>query len=91
VAIPGAVLVARRQADQRSRCQRLCPGWVSAASSRAVSLRVSGIWPADITAWIRLLGFCDDPGLREAGPDTLRYRVWHIPARLAPITPARAP
>ena len=31
----------------------------------------------------RLLGFCDDPDLREADPDTLRYRVWHIPARLA--------
>jgi hypothetical protein len=25
----------------------------------------------------------DDPDLREADPDTLRYRVWHIPARLA--------
>jgi Transposase DDE domain group 1 len=37
---------------------------------------------ADLTAWTRLLGF-DDPGLREADPDTLRYRVWHIPARLA--------
>ncbi len=22
-------------------------------------------------------------GLREAAPDTLRYRIWHIPARLA--------
>lgn len=37
---------------------------------------------ADLTAWTRLLGFCDDPDLREAAPDTLRYRIWHIPARL---------
>jgi hypothetical protein len=38
---------------------------------------------ADLTAWARLLGFHDDEGLREATPDTLRYRIWHIPARLA--------
>ena len=34
-------------------------------------------------AWTRLLSFCDDADLRDADPDTLRYRVWHIPARLA--------
>ena len=38
---------------------------------------------ADLAAWTRLLGFCDEEDLREADPDTLRYRVWHIPARLA--------
>ena len=38
---------------------------------------------ADLTAWTRLLGFHDDADLREADPDTLRYRIWHIPARLA--------
>jgi Transposase DDE domain group 1 len=47
-------------------------GWVIAANIAA-----------DLTAWTRLLGFGDDPDLREADPDTLRYRVWHIPARLA--------
>ena len=47
-------------------------GWVIAANIAA-----------DLAAWTRLLGFCDDPDLREADPDTLRYRVWHIPARLA--------
>ena len=25
----------------------------------------------------------DDADLREANPGTLRYRIWHIPARLA--------
>jgi hypothetical protein len=47
-------------------------GWVIAANIAA-----------DLTAWTRLLGFCDHPDLREAGPDTLRYRIWHVPARLA--------
>jgi hypothetical protein len=38
---------------------------------------------ADLTAWTRLLGHCDDPDLRDADPGTLRYRIWHLPARLA--------
>jgi hypothetical protein len=46
-------------------------GWVIAANIAA-----------DLAAWTRLLGHCDDD-LRDADPDTLRYRVWHLPARLA--------
>jgi Transposase DDE domain group 1 len=38
---------------------------------------------ADLAAWTRLLGHHDDPELRDATPDTLRYRIWHLPARLA--------
>jgi hypothetical protein len=38
---------------------------------------------ADLAAWARLLGHGDDPELRDANPGTLRYRVWHLPARLA--------
>jgi hypothetical protein len=37
---------------------------------------------ADLTAWARLLGLHDQPGLKDAEPDTLRYRIWHLPARL---------
>jgi hypothetical protein len=37
---------------------------------------------ADLAAWTRLLGHSDDE-LREANPDTLRYRLWHLAARLA--------
>ena len=37
---------------------------------------------ADLTAWARLLGLHDQPDLRDADPDTLRYRIWHLPARL---------
>ena len=47
-------------------------GWVIAANIAA-----------DLTAWTRLLGLYDIEDLREAEPDTLRYRIWHIPARLA--------
>ncbi|MGO9082032.1 MAG: IS1380 family transposase [Streptosporangiaceae bacterium] len=47
-------------------------GWVIAANIAA-----------DLTAWTRLLGLHDCEDLREAEPDTLRYRIWHIPARLA--------
>ena len=37
---------------------------------------------ADLTAWTRLLGHQGDPELRDASPPTLRYRVWHLPAKL---------
>jgi hypothetical protein len=47
-------------------------GWVIAANIAA-----------DLAAWTRLLGHYDDEDLRNADPDTLRYRIWHIPARLA--------
>ena len=47
-------------------------GWVTAANIAA-----------DLTAWTRLLGCCDEDDLRDADPDTLRYRIWHLPARLA--------
>jgi hypothetical protein len=46
-------------------------GWVLAANLAA-----------DLTAWARLLGLYDQPDLRNAEPDTLRYRIWHLPARL---------
>ncbi len=47
-------------------------GWVTAANIAA-----------DLAAWTRLLGCCDEDDLRDADPDTLRYRIWHLPARLA--------
>jgi hypothetical protein len=37
---------------------------------------------ADLTAWNRLLGFHDCADLKKAEPGTLRYRVWHLPARI---------
>jgi len=46
-------------------------GWVLAANIAA-----------DLAAWSRLLGLHDCGGLQDAEPDTLRYRIWHIPARL---------
>ena len=38
---------------------------------------------ADLAAWMRLLGLHDQDGLADAEPQTLRYRLWHLPARLA--------
>jgi hypothetical protein len=55
-----------------SKSWQVNAGWVIAANIAA-----------DLTAWTRLLGHHDDPGLRDAEPDTLRYRIWHLPARLA--------
>jgi hypothetical protein len=38
---------------------------------------------ADLAAWTRLLGLHDQPDLVNAEPDTLRYRLLHLPAKLA--------
>jgi hypothetical protein len=55
-----------------SKTWQVNAGWVIAANTAA-----------DLAAWTRLPGHCDDQDLRAADPDTLRYRIWHIPARLA--------
>src|SRR6266700_3451882 len=53
-------------------------GWVLAANIAA-----------DLSAWCRLLGLYDCDGLKDAEPDTLRYRLWHLPARLVRHARAR--
>jgi hypothetical protein len=45
-------------------------GWVLAANIAA-----------DLSAWCRLLGLYDQEDLKDAEPDTLRYRLWALPAR----------
>jgi Transposase DDE domain group 1 len=55
-----------------SKTWQVNTGWVLAANIAA-----------DLAAWTRLLGLYDDEDLKDAEPDTLRYRIWHIPARLA--------
>jgi hypothetical protein len=47
-------------------------GWVLAANIAA-----------DLAAWTRLLGLHDQPELAHAEPDTLRYRLLQLPAKLA--------
>ena len=54
-----------------SKTWQVNAGWVLAANIAA-----------DLAAWTRLLGLHDGE-LRDADPDTLRYRIWHLPARLA--------
>ena len=46
-------------------------GWVLAANLAA-----------DLAAWCRLLGLYDCDDLKDAEPDTLRYRLLSLPARL---------
>lgn len=46
-------------------------GWVLAANLAA-----------DLNVWTRLLGLHGEPELAVAEPETLRYRLWHLPARL---------
>ena len=53
-------------------------GWVLAANIAA-----------DLSAWCRLLGLYDCDDLKDAEPDTLRYRLWSLPARLARHARAR--
>ncbi|HEX2300686.1 MAG TPA: transposase, partial [Pseudonocardiaceae bacterium] len=38
---------------------------------------------ADLDAWVRLLGLHDIDHLADAEPDTMRFRLYHLPARLA--------
>jgi hypothetical protein len=38
---------------------------------------------ADLDAWVRLLALHDIEGLADAEPDTMRFRLYHLPARLA--------
>ena len=53
-------------------------GWVLAANIAA-----------DLSAWCRLLGLYDQDDLKDAEPDTLRYRLFSLPARLVRHARAR--
>ena len=53
-------------------------GWVLAANLAA-----------DLAAWCRLLGLYDQDDLKDAEPDTLRYRLLSLPARLVRHARAR--
>jgi hypothetical protein len=53
-------------------------GWVLAANIAA-----------DLSAWCRLLGLYDCNDLKDAEPDTLRYRLLSLPARLVRHARAR--
>src|ERR1019366_6727748 len=60
-----------------SKCWTVNCGWVLAANIAA-----------DLAAWCQLLGLYDCDDLKDAEPQTLRFRLWHLPA--AALRPARA-
>ncbi|MFJ3921667.1 transposase [Streptomyces sp. NPDC090022] len=56
---------------------------------RSKSWQVNAAWmltcnlAADLDAWLRLLALHDQDDLADAEPDTMRFRLYHLPARLA--------
>jgi Transposase DDE domain group 1 len=54
-----------------SKSWRVNCGWTVAANIAA-----------DLQAWCRLLGLHGIEDLKDAEPDTLRHRLWHVPGRL---------
>ena len=42
---------------------------------------------ADLAAWCRLLGLYDQEDLKDAEPDTLRYRLLSLPSPAGPPRP----
>jgi hypothetical protein len=55
-----------------SKTWQASAGWAAAANIAA-----------GLAAWTPLPGHAGEPGLRDAAPDTLRYRIWHLPAEPA--------
>src|SRR5207245_8866614 len=69
---------ARRRLEITSKTWQVNCGWVLAANLAA-----------DLVAWCRLLGLYDCEDLKDAEPDTLRYRLLSLPARLVRHARAR--
>ena len=65
-------------AESSSKTWQVNCGWVLAANLAA-----------DLAAWFRLLGLYDCDDLKDAEPDTLRYRLLSLPARLVRHARAR--
>ncbi|MER5433689.1 IS1380 family transposase [Streptomyces sp. NPDC002588] len=55
-----------------SQSWQINTGWMLAANLAA-----------DLDAWLRLLTLHDSEDLADAEPDTMRFRLYHLPARLA--------
>ena len=84
-------------------CTASTPWWRTACAGKSMGLRnlPSKTWvvncgwvlaanlAADLVAWCRLLGLYDQDDLQDAEPDTLRYRLLSLPARLVRHARAR--
>ena len=78
--IGGRTAKALRLRALPSKTWQVNAGWVIATNIAA-----------DLAAWTRLLGHCDSQDLRDADPDTFRYRIWHIPSQTRPPRPTANP
>ena len=79
----GAILL-RKAADQAGLTSGLSAALVKKGTSPLLDrgLVLAANIAADLAAWTRLLGHPGEPELRHADPGTLRYRIWHLPAKL---------
>jgi hypothetical protein len=59
-------------ANLPSQSWQINTGWMLAANLAA-----------DLDTWLRLLTLHDQDGFEDAEPDTMRLRIYHLPARLA--------
>ena len=75
---------ARAQVEDRVRCNKA----LGLHNLPSQDWTVNRAWmltcnlAADLDAWTRLLGLHDIPDLAAAEPDTMRYRLYHLPAKL---------
>ncbi|MEW1648959.1 transposase [Streptomyces sp. NPDC091219] len=57
-------------------------GWIVIDLDATIITSASNL-AADLDAWLRLLALHDIDGLANAEPDTMRFRLYHLSARLA--------
>ncbi len=79
-----AVARARAQVEDRVRCNKA----MGLRNLPSQTWDVNRAWmltcnlAADLDAWTRLLGLHDVDDLAAAEPETMRYRLYHLPAKL---------
>src|SRR6266851_348839 len=75
--------------SSRRRTVLFTCGWaITEADERAIAMLPANL-AADLSAWCRMLGLYDQEDLKDAEPDTLRYRLLSLPARLVRHARAR--
>ena len=65
------------------RTVRYSVGWKMTDADEQAIAKLPENLAADLDAWLRLLALHDIDGLADAEPDTMRFRLYHLPARLS--------